>query len=81
MSSPRSSADVFVVDDDPFQRDIVTELTHAVLLGAPTTLEPMFAAWFAEADSDAGRLRVVVDQVASLTDTAALNLYGRLRGR
>jgi len=49
-----------------------------VLLGAPQTLEPMFAQWFKAAAEDAGRLRVVIDQVASLTDTAALNLYGRL---
>jgi dGTPase len=60
------------------QRELITELTHRVLLGAPQTLEPMFAQWFEAAAEDAGRLRVVIDQVASLTDTAALNLYGRL---
>lgn len=63
------------------QRDIVTELTHAVLLSAPESLEPVYAEWFKTADSDADRLRVVIDQVAALTDTAALNLYSRLSGR
>ena len=63
------------------QREIVTELTHLVMLGAPATLEPMFAEWFAQAPDDAARLRAVVDQVASLTDTAALAMFGTLRGR
>ena len=63
------------------QREIVTELTHLLMLGAPSTLEPMFAEWFGQAPDDAGRLRVVIDQVASLTDTAALAMFGRLRSR
>jgi dGTPase len=63
------------------QREIVTELTHLILLGAPSTLEPMFAEWFGQAKDDAARLRAVVDQVASLTDTAALAFFARLRGR
>lgn len=63
------------------QREVVTELTHLVLLGAPGTLEPMFAEWFGQAADDAGRLRAVVDQVASLTDPAALAMLGALKGR
>jgi dGTPase len=63
------------------QREIVAELTHLLLRGAPATLEPIFAEWFDQAPDDAARLRAVVDQVASLTDTAALALFGRLRGR
>ena len=31
------------------QREIVTELTHLLMLGAPATLEPMFAEWFGQA--------------------------------
>jgi dGTPase len=61
------------------QREIVAELTHLMLLGAPITLEPIFASSFVEAKSDAVRLRTVVDQVASLTDRSALALFGRLR--
>ncbi len=63
------------------QREIVTELAHLLMLGAPSTLEPMFAEWFGQAVDDAGRLRVVIDQVASLTDTAALAMFGKLRSR
>ena len=40
-----------------------------------------YAAWFDEASDDAGRLRAVVDQAASLTDTAALAVFGKLRSR
>ncbi len=63
------------------QREIVTELTHLLMLGAPATLEPMFAEWFGQASDDAGRLRAVIDQAASLTDTAALAVFGKLRSR
>ncbi len=63
------------------QREIVTELTHLLLLGAPATLEPIFAEWYGQAADDAGRLRAVIDQVASLTDTASLAAFGRLRSR
>jgi dGTPase len=61
------------------QREIVAELTHLVNRGAPQTLEPIYAHWFETADNDGDRLRVVIDQVASLTDTAALNTFSRLR--
>ncbi len=63
------------------QREIVTELTHLLMLGAPDTLEPIFAEWYGQAGDDAGRLRAVIDQVASLTDTASLAAFGRLRSR
>lgn len=62
------------------QRDLVTELTHRVLLGAPNTLDSMYAEWFKEAADDATRLRVVVDQVAALTDRAAIAWHERLTG-
>ena len=61
------------------QREIVADLAHLMLLGAPATLEPIFATSFRAAGDDAGRLRTVVDQVASLTDRAALAQFGRLR--
>jgi dGTPase len=63
------------------QREIVTEVAHLMLLGAPGTLEPIFAEWFSQAANDAERHRAVIDQVASLTDTAALAAFGRLRSR
>ena len=62
------------------EREVIYELARAVLDGAPGTLDPMFAAAFeAAADGDA-RGRVVVDQIASLTDTSAISWHERLCG-
>jgi dGTPase len=61
------------------ERDLVAELAGLVLLGAPGTLEPSLRADWADAADDAGRRRVVVDQVASLTDPSARDLHARLR--
>ena len=53
------------------QRELLAELVHALAMRAPESLDPLFVpAWEAAAD-DAGLLRVVVDQVASLTDAQA----------
>jgi dGTPase len=54
------------------QRDMLTELTTELARRAPEGLEPPFAATWTAADDDGARLRVVVDQVASLTDTSAV---------
>ncbi|MBA2738784.1 MAG: deoxyguanosinetriphosphate triphosphohydrolase [Nocardioidaceae bacterium] len=60
------------------QRELLAALVGALCDRAPDVLEPPFAAdWVAAAD-DAGRLRVVVDQVASLTDASALLWHDRL---
>ncbi|WP_029089045.1 deoxyguanosinetriphosphate triphosphohydrolase [Brevibacterium album] len=45
----------------------------------PHAMDPMFAADHAEADDDAGRLRAVIDQLASLTDHSAWTHYHRIR--
>jgi dGTPase len=60
------------------QRDIVQELAGAVLAGAPGTLGPELAPAYEQALDDAGRLRVVVDAVAALTDASALALHAQL---
>jgi dGTPase len=62
------------------EREVITELAQAVLAGAPGTLDRAFAAQFAAAGSDGARQRVIVDQVASLTDTSALSWHERLCG-
>jgi dGTPase len=62
------------------ERAVITELAGAVLAGAPATLDRAFAAQFAAAASDGARQRVVIDQVASLTDTSALSWHQRLCG-
>jgi predicted deoxyguanosinetriphosphate triphosphohydrolase len=53
------------------QREVITELARGLADGAPGSLEPVFQTTFKAAQSDAARLRVIVDQVASLTDTSA----------
>ncbi|MBO2529243.1 MULTISPECIES: deoxyguanosinetriphosphate triphosphohydrolase [Thermobifida] len=72
---------VFLVDEEDRyarERQVVTELVEAVAAGAPATLEPQFQADYAAAQDDAAALRVVIDQVASLTDLSALSWHARL---
>ncbi len=63
------------------QREIVTELAAVLARRAPDVLDPVFRCFHEEARDDAARLRVIVDQVASLTDTAALTWHRDLAGR
>ncbi|MEN3582969.1 deoxyguanosinetriphosphate triphosphohydrolase [Streptomyces sp. ZYX-F-203] len=60
------------------QRVVVAELAEALAARAPFGLDPQFRALFAEAGDDRARKRVIVDQVASLTDFAARALHARL---
>jgi dGTPase len=62
------------------ERRIVAELVAALAEGAPALLAPVFREFHEEACDDAGRLRAVVDQVASLTDTAALAWHREIAG-
>ncbi|MFD1722149.1 deoxyguanosinetriphosphate triphosphohydrolase [Amnibacterium endophyticum] len=59
------------------QRELLQQLADA-LLAAPQHLDTAFAADWAAADDDRQRHRVIVDQVASLTDQSALAWHGRL---
>jgi dGTPase len=60
------------------EREVLAELAVLLCDRAPDALDPARAEdWHAAAD-DAARLRVVVDQVASLTDAAAAALHQRL---
>ncbi|ROS73688.1 deoxyguanosinetriphosphate triphosphohydrolase [Cellulomonas sp. PhB143] len=60
------------------QRTIITELVEVLLERAPTALETPFVEDWDQAADDGARLRVVVDQVASLTDLSAVQLHTRL---
>jgi dGTPase len=60
------------------QQEILTELVHALTMRAPDALDPVFGSLWRAAEHDAARLRVVVDQVASLTDPAAAAWHHRL---
>jgi dGTPase len=62
------------------QRRIVTELVEALLAGAPGTLDRSLAPAWRMAEHDGDRLRVVIDQVAQLTDTSAVSWHERLVG-
>ena len=60
------------------EREVITELALAIERGAPATLDPVFQpAWDGAAD-DQERHRVIIDQLASLTDTSALAWHERL---
>ncbi|MXG90872.1 deoxyguanosinetriphosphate triphosphohydrolase [Nocardioides flavescens] len=60
------------------QREVVAELVEVLLEHAPVALDASFAEDWRAAPDDATRLRVVVDQVASLTDASALAWHERL---
>ena len=60
------------------ERELIMELAAAVRIGAPGTLDPSLRPAYEAASTDAARLRVVVDQVASLTDTSAVAWHARL---
>jgi dGTPase len=60
------------------QRQLLIELVDLVLRAAPGTLDrSLVPAWHA-AESEGERLRVVIDQVATLTDTSAVARHARL---
>ena len=57
------------------QREQLAELVEALVEQAPEVLDAPFAAAWRQAPDDAGRLRAVIDQVASLTDARAVHLH------
>ncbi|MEU1038403.1 deoxyguanosinetriphosphate triphosphohydrolase [Streptomyces sp. NPDC005551] len=63
------------------QRIVVAELAEALTARAPDGLEPQFRAQFDEAPDDRARKRVIVDQIASLTDASARSLHLSLTTR
>ncbi|MTE18941.1 deoxyguanosinetriphosphate triphosphohydrolase [Streptomyces sp. TRM43335] len=82
----KAVADRYVMqrpDQERLRRDqhaVLVELAEALVARAPDGLDPQFRALFTAADDDAARLRVVVDQIASLTDASARRLHARLTG-
>ena len=60
------------------QRDVLAELVGLLEETGDRYLEPLFAADWRDARDDAGKLRVVIDQVASLTDASALEWHATL---
>jgi dGTPase len=62
------------------ERELLAELAFAVERGAPQTLDPLLRPAWDAATSDTARRRVVIDQIASLTDTSAIAWHHRLCG-
>ena len=60
------------------QREVIADLVDVLARRAPDELESHFAADWRAAPDDAARLRVVIDQVASLTDLSAIAWHKRL---
>ncbi|MDT0308684.1 deoxyguanosinetriphosphate triphosphohydrolase [Streptomyces sp. DSM 44917] len=60
------------------QRALLTELAEALTARAPEGLDAQFGPLFEAAEDEAARLRVIVDQIAALTDGAARALHARL---
>jgi dGTPase len=62
------------------QRELIDELVAALWAKGPDGLDPVLRGDFEAAVDDAGRFRVVIDQVASLTDVSAVERHQTLRG-
>jgi dGTPase len=60
------------------QRELLAELVEALVKTAPDGLERPYAGDWVEAPDDHARLRVVIDQVAALTDASAVAWHRRL---
>jgi len=73
IMAPREAEPLYI-----FQRELIADLVEVIADRAPIALEPAFAVDWAEAADDAARLRVVIDQVASLTDVSAAQWHARL---
>ena len=63
------------------QQSVLIDLVEAVLVDAPETLETFFLQEWNKASTDSQRLRVVIDQIASLTDVGAYALHRQLTGK
>ena len=62
------------------QQVVIRELVEMLYTKAPLELDPIFEDDWKNAADDAARLRVVIDQIASLTDPGAYALHARLSG-
>ena len=60
------------------QREMIAELVHALTLDEGRSLEAWLRPTFQAAATDAERFRVVIDQVASLTDVSLVHWHKRL---
>lgn len=59
------------------QQELLLELVDAMSKRGRDALEPALVPWFDAAGDDAGRFRVIIDQVASLTDVSVVEWHQR----
>jgi dGTPase len=62
------------------QQIVIHELVEMLYAKAPLELDPIFEDDWKRASNDSERLRVVIDQIASLTDPGAYALHAHLSG-
>jgi dGTPase len=62
------------------QQILIRELVEMLYAKAPLELDPIFEDDWKRASNDSERLRVVIDQIASLTDPGAYALHAHLSG-
>ncbi len=60
------------------QHELIAELAAAILQRDGADLDPWLRGFWQTADSDAERTRVMVDQIASLTDVSVVRWHERL---
>ena len=58
------------------QRERIYRVFDFLSAGAPGSLAPVFRSWWLEAADDAGRQRVVIDQIASMTESRLEKIAG-----
>jgi dGTPase len=82
----KGTVSVFLMTDEKrqpyylWQREVLTELADALLASNGKHLDHYCQSVWKTASTDSQKYRVVVDQVASLTDVSALNLHAELIG-
>ena len=64
-----------------WQQEVISDLVTWMARSAPEAMAPAWREAWAEAGDDATRRRVVIDAVASMTDTSALAAHAALRAR
>jgi dGTPase len=60
------------------QQVVIHDLVQMLFAAAPSELDPIFEDDWKQATNDAMRLRIVIDQIASLTDPGAYALHAHL---
>jgi dGTPase len=83
----KGTVSVFLMTDEKrqpyytWQREVLTELADALLASNGKHLDHYCQSVWRLASTDSQKHRVIVDQVASLTDVSALNLHAELIGK